>query len=168
MNKARKVGVCGALTGAALVFSICTLPVSGEQQDSREEVKVTASDVTAVRDAGLGLVHGLAAHQPGAKEKLDAIHRERTKYAAKFREALPRTEASSQALTGPSFYPGDLSSVGGPTLASTRMHAVYVNATGSIASNWGNPEGFLRDLNRSEFIHLVDQYVGASENNRYP
>lgn len=166
------IRLCGALSCAALVFSVCTLPVAAEQQNSREEVKVTASDVTAVKDAGLGLVHGFAAHRQGAKEKLDAVHRERSKYAAKFREALPRTEATSQAtseaLTGPSLYLGDLTSGGGPTLATTRMHAIYVNASGSIASNWGNPEGFLRDLNRSTFIHLSDQYVGTTENNRYP
>jgi hypothetical protein len=172
MNKASRVEVCGALACAALVFSVCILPVAGEQQNSREEVKVTASDVTAVKDAGLGLVHGLAAPTPGAKEKLEAIHRERSKYAAAFRGAASRTEAgsqaTSQALTGPFFYPGDLASGGGPTLATTRLHAIYVNATGSIASTWGNPEGFLRDLNESTFIHLSDQYVGTSENDRYP
>jgi len=172
MIKACSIRLGGALACAALVFPVSSSPVSAEQQNSREEVSVTASDVRAVKDAGLGLVHGFAAHRQGAKEKLDAVHRERGKYAAKFREAGPRTEssseASSQALTGPYFYPADLASGGGPTLATTRMHAVYVNASGSIASNFGNPEGFLRDLNRSTFIHLVDQYVGTTENNRYP
>jgi hypothetical protein len=68
----------------------------------------------------------------------------------------------------PYFYPADLASGGGPTLATARHHAIYVNATGSIASNWGNPEGFLRDLNESTFIHLADQYVGSTADDRYP
>ena len=75
---------------------------------------------------------------------------------------------SGPALKGPYFYPADLASGGGPTVETARMHAVYLNANGSIASNWGDPEGFLSDLNRSTFIHLVDQYVGAIDNNRYP
>jgi hypothetical protein len=168
MIKASSISLRGAFVCAACVFSFCLLPHAGAQANSREEVKVTEADITAVRDAGPGLVHGFAAHKTGAKEKLETIHRERSKYAAKFRELAPGSEASSQALTGPFFYPADLASAGGPTLATTRQHAVYVNGKGSIASNWGNPEGFLRDLNRSTFIHLLDQYVGATENDRYP
>ena len=172
MFKASNMPLRGAVVCALGVLSFWLVPHAGAQQDSRDEVKVTESDLAAVRDAGPGLVHGLAAHTPGAKEKLEAIHRERAQHAAAFGEFAPRSQASSQAsseaLTGPFFYPGDLASGGGPTLATTTFHAVYVNATGSIASNWGNPEGFLRDLNRSTFIHLSDQYVGASENNRYP
>jgi hypothetical protein len=76
--------------------------------------------------------------------------------------------ASANTPSNPYFYPADLSSGGGPTLASTRQHAVYVNANGSIASNWGNPEGFLRDLNESRFIQITDQYVGTRAEDRYP
>jgi hypothetical protein len=159
----------GALVGAACVFSICMLPVAQAQNTQvREEIKVSQADVAAAEDAGPGLLHGLAAHTPGAKEKLEAIHRERASRAANFGAAAPRNEAASNALANPYFYIGDLTSGGGPTLATARHHAIYVNATGSIASNWGNPEGFLKDLNESTFIHLADQYVGTTADDRYP
>jgi hypothetical protein len=171
MFKASKMPVPGVVVCALGVLSFWFVPQAGAQQDSRDEVKVTESDLAAVRDAGPGLVHGLAAHTPGARQKLEGIHRERAQHAAAFRDAIPHNQASSQAtsqaVTGPFFYPADLASGGGPTLATTTFHAVYVNASGSIASNWGNPEGFLRDLNESTFIHLSDQYVGTSENDRY-
>ena len=49
-------------------------------------------------------------------------------------------------------------------------HTVFVNTTSSCLPNscWGDPIGFLGDLNRSDFIHVTDQYVGANANNRYP
>ena len=94
------------------------------------------------------------------------MHRQSTKYAAAF--GAPRGAATSNAISGPFFYPADLASGGGPTLTYSREHAIYVNAPGSIAATWGNPEGFLRDLNRSNFIHLTDQYTGTSDHNRYP
>lgn len=133
MSNAGTTRLLCAFAGAAMVLTVGILPVAGEQANSREQVTVTESDVTAVKDAGPGLVHGLASHKTGAKEKLRAVERERSKNASAFRDALPRTEASSQASiqtpTGPHFYPGDLTSGGGPTLSTTRMHAVYVNAT---------------------------------------
>ena len=162
----------GVLAATASILSLCILPGAAAQhvQDSeaREEVKVSPADVAAAHEAGPGRLHALAAHTPGAREKLEAIHRERMNSAIKPVAQAQEDAITSNALTGPFFYPGDLASGGGPTLATTRMHAIYVNATGSIASNWGNPEGFLRDLNESTFIHLVDQYTGATEDDRYP
>ena len=43
-----------------------------------------------------------------------------------------------------------------------------MNPNGSIASNWGNPEGFLGDLNDSSFIQITNQYVGTNAEGRYP
>jgi hypothetical protein len=68
-------------------------------------------------------------------------------------------------------YPGDLTYAGGKVLASVVSHAIYLqrqpDGNCSIATCWGNPEGFLHDLGASEFIHLVDGYVGAFGANRY-
>jgi hypothetical protein len=41
------------------------------------------------------------------------------------------------------------------------------NGTCPIATCWGDPEGFLDRLGRSDFIHLLDQYVGLSGGDRY-
>ena len=48
---------------------------------------------------------------------------------------------------------------------------IYVNESscgGSVSSCWGNPREFIEDLSNSNFIHITDQYVGTTANNRYP
>ncbi len=77
------------------------------------------------------------------------------------------SNASSRHTSGPSsFYPGDVSNPNpsGPTLTATQHHPIYVNQT---PSHWGNVGGFLTDLGKSDFIHLVDQYTGNYSDNRY-
>ena len=155
---------------AVFLFSFCASPALRAQQgeEAIREVKVTDFDLNAGHEAGPGRVHALATNVAGAKEKLATFHRERNGGAPKPHSNALVDSASANALSGPYFYPADLSSGGGPTLGSTRQHAIYVNAKGSIASNWGNPEGFLRHLNESSFIQITDQYVGTSAEDRYP
>jgi len=67
-------------------------------------------------------------------------------------------------------FPGDVSYLGGPVVQVAASHAIFLLPNGHcsvISICWGNPEGFLRDLEVSEFIHLTDQYTGTSANNRY-
>src|SRR5262249_13196057 len=67
-------------------------------------------------------------------------------------------------------YPADLTFQGGHVLDHAQQHAIYMlpNGVCPISTCWGDPEGFLGDLSRSEFIHITDQYVGTSAFNRYP
>ena len=173
MIYAPKLRLCGVLAGAACAFSICMSPVAQAQKaadsEVRDEIKVSQADIAAAANAGPGLFRALPARTPGAKEALARMHRESAGRAAEkglTQKAAPA--AMSNALTGPYFYPADVASGGGPTLATARQHALYVNYTGSVASNWGNPERFLKDLNESTFIHLADQYAGSTANDRYP
>ena len=66
-------------------------------------------------------------------------------------------------------YPGDVANLGGMVVQQAVSHALYVNPGGActIASCWGNPEGFLTDLSKSDFIHMVDEYTGDTGNRRY-
>ena len=66
-------------------------------------------------------------------------------------------------------YPGDLVYNGGNVVDSTQSHAIFLRPNGvcPIATCWGDPETFLRDLGRSDLIHVVDQYVGLHSENRY-
>jgi hypothetical protein len=66
-------------------------------------------------------------------------------------------------------YPDDLYGFGGRTIQNAQSHAIFLLPNGHcpIAQCWGNPEGFLADLGKSDFIHVADQYVGASANGRY-
>ena len=77
-------------------------------------------------------------------------------------------EDGSDSIPGiekPGFYPADVSNPGhNPAVITTEHHPIYVNAP---PSHWGDVPGFLTDLGKSEFIHLLDQYVGSTANNRY-
>ena len=70
-------------------------------------------------------------------------------------------------------YPADLINNGGPTIATSVQVALYLYPTGSVCVSpsiacWGNANQFLTDLNASNFVHVTDQYVGTTANNRYP
>lgn len=163
-----KVSLCSALAGA--VCTLAGIPALFAQQADTAvpPVKVSQVDWNAAKEAGPGRIHALAANVPGAKEKLDAFHRQRNSTAPNHRPAPFAKADPDDAIRGPYFYPADLSSGGGPTLQSTEFHDIYMNAPGSVASTWGNPEGFLKDLNRSSFIQITDQYVGTRGGDRYP
>jgi hypothetical protein len=69
------------------------------------------------------------------------------------------------AIQKPGFYPADVSNPGhNPAVVTTKHHPIYVD---NVPSHWGNVSGFLNDLGKSGFIHLLDQYVGSTADNRY-
>jgi hypothetical protein len=69
-------------------------------------------------------------------------------------------------------YPADLNNHGGSVVQSLQQYLIYVNlgsnhSCATIASCWGNPHAFLHDLAKSDFVHVLDQYVGRTEDGRY-
>lgn len=66
-------------------------------------------------------------------------------------------------------YPGDLTFHGGPVVDSAQSHPIYLLPNGKcpISQCWGNPAGFLKHLSDSDFIHLLDQYIGLGASERY-
>ncbi len=66
-------------------------------------------------------------------------------------------------------YPDDLQYHQGPVVDFAQSHNIYLLPGGNcpIATCWGNPKKFLRDLGESEFIHVTDQYVGQHASDRY-
>ena len=147
-----------AVAGLALVLA-------ASAQSQRKEVTLTNADRAAVKTAVHGVIHPLLAN---------------TKVAASYGKEQAATPAvASLAITpfptGPR-YPADLDFHGGATVGQAQYHAIYLlnsftGTTGctetTIASCWGNPEGFLKDLGKSDFIHITDQYVGRYDSNRY-
>jgi hypothetical protein len=137
-----------------------------------------ALGATAARaDDSLSLISPKAADRIAAK-RATVIHRHArpaNTEAGKFfkntgRPVAPRSSpAAWERSEQPHRYPGDLSYLGGPVVESAESHAIYMLPNGHcpIPQCWGNPEGFLRDLGRSDFIHLVDQYIGLSGDDRY-
>jgi hypothetical protein len=86
------------------------------------------------------------------------------------RNGAPRQAASRDSGRGDDFsrIPGTLTYFGGQVVQMAESHNIYLLPNGSsIAAQWGDPETFLTDLGRSEFIHITDQYVGETANNRF-
>lgn len=109
--------------------------------------------------------HVTPAVLPGAKALATALNsvkpvdEEGTLTAEVVRSVVPTP-------TGPVLYGGDLVSSKGKVVKAAQSHAIYVNCT-PVSTCWGNPEGFLTNLGKSSFIHVADQYVTATANNRY-
>jgi hypothetical protein len=72
--------------------------------------------------------------------------------------------SASTAVPVPGFYPADVSYSGGPVIQYAAFHNIYVDGT---ASDWGNPDQFLTDLFKSDFIKTLDQYLFTTASNRY-
>jgi len=68
-------------------------------------------------------------------------------------------------VPNPGFYPADIDDTGGgPVVVEAVGHPIYVNTTPDAV---GYPGTLLRDLGKSEMVHIVDQYVGATHDYRY-
>jgi hypothetical protein len=67
----------------------------------------------------------------------------------------------------PFLFPADLSKFdpNAPVVPNATLHNIFINQPPAA---WGNPVGFLNDLNRSDLIHITDQYVGVNFDGRYP
>jgi hypothetical protein len=93
---------------------------------------------------------------------------EARKIAAARASSLAASTTDSTSIPGvpaPGYYPADLSNpAGGPVVTTAKSHPVYVNCA---ASCWGDPLIFLDHLDDSNFMHITDQYVGSTANDRY-
>jgi hypothetical protein len=78
--------------------------------------------------------------------------------------AKATTDPSIPEVPAPGFYPADLSNLGGAVVVTAETHNLYVDCA---ASCWGTPTTFQNNLYKSSFIHVSDQYIGSTANNRY-
>ena len=78
---------------------------------------------------------------------------------------LIRSLLSTKANTKSLVYPADLTYQGGAVLPKVGLYNVYVD---SNPSDFGNVSLFQNSLSLSNMVHITDQYVHASTNNRYP
>jgi hypothetical protein len=148
----------------AVLMLIGIAPVYA-QQTPAVPITVSAGDYAAAAVAVHGHIHARSAF--GTKQRAPAGGTE------SLSSAQQKAAASMQNLApqGGSLvrYPGDLSYLGGATVAAEQSHAIYVNPNSGCPapSCWGNPEQFLKDLGSSSFIHLTDQYTGLTSSHRY-
>jgi hypothetical protein len=168
------IGITFLLFGAGSLkfFGIAAQNEPASPQESAQSLQVTANDEVASEYVSGHHVH---------------LHPLRSRAAVRGRYEDPEIrqgnpqEVSSETATGsapsnsvlptvpavtaPGFYPADLSNTNhGKVLTFVQSNNVYVNCA---ASCWGTPSTFLSRLAVSTFIHLTDEYVGATANNRY-
>ena len=151
-----------AATGTALLVLVSAINLHSQQSTSREVTLTPSSaDYAAAAAAQNVKIHARPANTAvGRKTSTAVISNSPTGAAG------PQNSAPDSG--GPRF-PGDLTFHGGNVVVSVQHHAIYMNPKGActIASCWGDPEGFLSDLGKSEFIHVVDQYTGNTADDRY-
>jgi hypothetical protein len=153
-----------ALLTAALVTPIFCASASAQQtQLLQNRIPVTEFDARAAVSTTQSRVHVMPANLPGARQMVQMLNEQNAPQALSPRGS---SNATIPSPTPPAFYGGDLVFHGGPKLTSVKSHAIYVDCT-PVSTCWGNPEGFLSDLGKSSFIHLVDQYTGSTANGRY-
>jgi hypothetical protein len=142
----------------SLLGALAAIPAQSADSDSI--ITLTDSDRAAVQSATTVHRHALPVRRSDGARATDPRGMRRSESAASGANSDP------PAIQ----YPADLTNQGGHVLATVDQHAIYLLPNGEcpISACWGNPERFLRDLSRSEFVHVADQYVGSSADNRYP
>jgi len=144
---------------AAVALMLCVFVPQVVAQEDGVSIKASSSAYAGYSTSNLNL-HVLPANTPAGKGLSDR------QFGPAFQKAKTKARSHSMGtptVPAPGFYPSDLDYFGGPVVTRMSSHPVYVNASscGGVASCWGNPEGFLRDLGNSEFIRLTDQYTGT-------
>lgn len=143
--------------------TVTMLMAFGARGENFTQVQISPSDRAAVNGFQGALQHAQPRAGATANQKASLRQVDRSRLAGE----LPRSDSSGGSGRQD---PGDLQYHGGPVLPTVVHHTIFVNPSPSCPANscFGDPIGFLQDLNRSEFIHVTDQYVGAHSNNRYP
>jgi len=133
----------GGTTAVTPVTPAQTAPATGAQGDERVIQSVDASAASASFSVSHESAHGVPLQgQP-----------------------LKQVAVGQRAIRTGGIY--DLAYYGGPYLTSASSINLYVNC-GSTC--WGSPSPgtFVTNLAGSSFVHIIDQYIGSSSNNRYP
>jgi hypothetical protein len=150
---------------AATIATFVAVIAARAQSSSPDEltIQLTPADHSAALAAKVGVHHAYPANNAAGQ----ALR------ARQIAERRPMNNASGDGHPGGKIlqYAGDLSYEGGHVLTSAVSHAIYLQRQPggdcAIATCWGDPEGFLRDLGNSDFIHVIDQYIGLHDANRY-
>jgi hypothetical protein len=152
----------------AVVIALSTMAVHGQSKTSSfgdTDLNITVSDAdrSSAADALRDYKHPVYARTPAGTAA--------RKNAAASHQSISASATAAAAIAGDDFTqnPGDVAYQGGPTVQYAVSHAVYLNPGRecTIATCWGNPERFLEKVGDSDFIHILDQYVGLQGGRRY-
>jgi hypothetical protein len=153
-----------AVFAAATVMLVVAIAARAQNSSPDElTIQLTPADHSAALAAKVGVHHAYPANNAAG----------RALRARQIAERRPMNNASRDGHPGGTIlqYSGDLTYEGGHVLTSAVSHAIYLQRQPggdcAIATCWGDPEGFLRDLGNSDFIHVIDQYIGLLDAHRY-
>jgi hypothetical protein len=156
--------VAGPLLSAFVIFSSAS-GASAQQSGAQQKptvLKPDASDKLAAEQSKLVFRKAWAGHKAPVLPQSKLVVRAENKHG----DSSEGSQDSQNAIR----YPGDLSYHGGQKVGFVESHDIYVLPGGTTCAStscWGDPEGFLRALGKSEFMHVTDQYVDQHASNRY-
>jgi hypothetical protein len=150
------------------VIMVLAATAASAQSSGTAFLSVRSADEAAAHDATGRRSHGQRSNSPAARLLGKEAFTERGHGSA-------QAATSGSGAGGGLRFPGDLSFGGGPVVTFAQSHAIYLNPVSpsfpngscTVATCWGDPEAFLRDLGQSDFIHITDQYVNQRTDNRY-
>ncbi len=145
---------------AALLLAQATLFAQDAASTPIQLTVAGADHAMAANGASNLRVHLNIGHTPAGKN-----------FSADFPVLKGHTNPISGGVPGliqPAFFPSDVSKVvpTGKTIVNTAHHSIFVNCP-TASSCWGTPNNFLNNLNKSNFIHVTDQYTGSTTAGRY-
>jgi hypothetical protein len=158
------------LAGSLKFYRLAAQNESAAGQESVQSLQVTANDEIAAEDVAAHRVH---LHPMRSRAAARGRYEDPEVHRGAPRQEPSETEATSSnfaqttvpGVAPPGFYPADLSNTKhGKVLTSVQSNNVYVNCAPGC---WGTPSTFLSRLAVSNFIHVADEYVGTTANNRY-
>jgi hypothetical protein len=158
----RAIGVA-ALAGGT-IFPAATGALAQNADASRKPKVITPSeaDAAAGRDAETVFMKAWSGTRPRAVPE--------SKLTVRGTSEQGRSASGEAEIHGETFVrvPGHLTFNGGHVVETAESHNIYLAAAGCLTpSCFGDTETFLRDLGKSEFIHITDQYVHETASNRY-
>jgi hypothetical protein len=151
-----------AIAAGAMLLTLVPTRGAQTQDENEPSVSITPADKAAAAQARNNFHRG----QPRNTQRGKST---RGELALAQRPSSPASKSADSSARGAVRYPADLTYQGGTVVDFAQSHAIYLLPNGKcpIPHCWGNPEGFLRDLSNSDFIHLVDQYIGLGASRRY-
>jgi hypothetical protein len=154
---------------SAACFQFGSAHAQAPDATAGEHITVTQADIDAAASVKFHSFHVMAAGIPGARQRATALNAESARRLAELEAERIDSDAvtPTPTPTATHFYPADLAKgeKNALLLPSAINHAVYINAPKAGAASWGDPEGYLRDLFKDQFIHLTDQYTGSTKDN---
>ncbi len=154
INRRLKIVVVAATLSVGQIFAQTSAP---------ETLQLSAKPANHPYDPSTLFIRALGVNKPGTGRT--AIPKQDAQLRSIVQSHVSSLSKFSHTSNGVDFYPGDLTNYfGGPTVNRAQTHNLYVDCGKNC---FGNPPGFQNDLYDSNFIHVVDQYVGSSQGDRY-